>query len=223
MSGPAVVFDLDGTLADSAPGIVASYRHTLDAFGRHASDEAIRACIGPPLAVGLARLGIPAERGVEAVAIYRRYFGSTGIYDQSPYPGIPELLGHLHERGATLALATSKRQDFAQRILEMFDVAALFTVVAGATEDGARTDKVDIVAFALAQLGIGGSAAVVVGDRRDDMEAAAAVGARSIAVTWGYGSRAELEAAGAGAFAADPPQLLRLLAAPAATTDAPAG
>lgn len=223
MSAQAVIFDLDGTLCDSAAGIIASFRHTLARFERAATDEAIRACIGPPLAAGLARLGIPPERGDEAVAVYRRYFGLMGIYDQTPYPGIPELLGHLHRRGAILALATSKRQDFAQRILEMFALAPLFSVVVGATEDGARIEKVDMVRHAWVQLDTPAATTVMVGDRQDDVRAAAEVGVRSIGVTWGYGSIEELEAAGATALAADAAQLCALLDATGATRGAPAG
>lgn len=214
MTIEAVVFDLDGTLADSAHGITTSYRHALERFGLRASDDAIRACIGPPLGESLARLGVPSELVPAAVDAYRDHFSSTGIYDNTMFPGIPAVLDALRADGLSLALATSKREDFAGRILDLFEIAHLFEAVAGAAADGTRTAKSDIVCHALAGLGHPDSAAVVVvGDRRDDVEAAQTLGAGLVAVTWGYGSRDELREAGATVFAGDPAELLRIIRA----------
>ena len=208
----AVVFDLDGTLADSQSGIISSYRHALAAFGLAATDDDIRACIGPPLAIGLCRLGVPETRVDEAVRVYREYFATTGILDNRAFPGIPSMLAELASGGLALGLATSKLQRFADRIVAMFGLDHLFESVAGASADGSRLTKTAILAQALA--GLGGpdpGTVAMIGDRSDDMEAAAAVGATAVGVTWGYGSREELIHAGAGVLVDSPSELSRLL------------
>jgi phosphoglycolate phosphatase len=210
----AVVFDLDGTLADSQSGIISSYRHTLAGFGLTATDDDIRACIGPPLRISLARLGVPETQLDEAVALYREYFGTTGILDNRAFAGIPAMLAELASSGLALGLATSKLQLFADRIVAMFGVDHLFESVAGASADGSRLSKTAILGHALVGLGSPDPAtAAMIGDRADDMMAAAALGAVAVGVTWGYGSREELIGAGAGVLVDTPTGLSRLLLA----------
>jgi phosphoglycolate phosphatase len=209
-----VVFDLDGTLADSQSGIITSYRHALAAFGLTATDDDIRTCIGPPLGIGLTRLGVPEARVDEAVQVYRDYFATAGILDNRPFDGIPSVLAELASGGLALGLATSKLQVFAERIVAMFELDHLFESVAGATADGSRLTKTAILGHALAGLGDPDPVTVVmIGDRRDDMEAAGHFGAAAIGVTWGYGSREELTEAGADVLVNSPAELSPLLLA----------
>ena len=207
-----VLFDLDGTLTDSAPGIVASYRHALAAFGVAASDAEIRRWIGPPLGESLAGLGVPPAEVEASVAEYRAYFSRHGLYENRLYGGVTEMLDELAAAGLTLGLATSKLTLFAETILELFDIAKPFSAVSGPTADGSRITKAQIVAHALDSLGSPDPhTVVVVGDREHDVLAAREHGLRPIAVTWGYGSPAELAAAGAESLAANPAELTAML------------
>jgi phosphoglycolate phosphatase len=193
-----VLFDLDGTLTDSEPGIAAAYRHTLGALGLPVDEARIRACIGPPLTTSLATLGIPPERIGEAVAVWRPWFATHGIFDNAVYPGVPDMLQRLHRAGIRMGLATAKLRRYAVDILDHFELSAYFDPVAGATADGRLTHKDEIVADALLEAGIPGSSRVVmVGDREHDMYGATANGVSPLGVSYGYGQRAELEAGGA--------------------------
>jgi phosphoglycolate phosphatase len=217
---PVVLFDLDGTLTDSQAGIVASYLHTLGAFGLDGDPSAIRRWIGPPLGQGLAGLGIlPADLD-EAVATYRAYFSSTGLYQNRLYEGTTDMLAALSSAGSTLGLATSKLTEFAETILDHFGIANLFSVVAGATRDGRRSHKADVLAHALSELGRPDPSRVaLVGDREHDMFAAIEHGVHPVGVLWGYGSRSELTDAGAETLAATPGELTALLTEATGTWD----
>jgi len=206
------VFDLDGTITDSQEGIVDSFRHTLGVLDVTADDDAIRHQIGPPLVEGFAALGVPAGQLERAVTTYRSFFSETGIYRNRLYGGVPEMLGSLADAGIALALATSKLTEFAQRILEYFELAPMFAAVAGSTPDGRVLTKQAIVADALGRLDHTDAAAtVVVGDRDQDMRAAVVHGLIPVGVTWGYGSVDELIAAGARHLVTSPPELVSLV------------
>ena len=193
-----VLFDLDGTITDSATGIVASYRHALGWFGLSPSDAAIRRWIGPPLVDGFSALGVAAGSLDQAIAAYREYFSTKGIWDSRIYPGVAQLLDDLAVAGIRVGLATSKLDEFAEAILEHLGVAPYFEVVVGSTRDGSRLHKEDIVSCALAELGEPARPGVaMVGDREHDMHAALYHGIYAIGVTWGYGSIEELRVAGA--------------------------
>jgi phosphoglycolate phosphatase len=155
-------------------------------------------------------LGVPGAEVDRAVALYRDHFAREGMFDNRLYDGIPELLGELGAAGVRAAVATSKLTRFAVAITAHFGLADHFEVVLGATEGPERRHKTAIVAETLRRLG-GPPAAAMVGDRRDDMAAAAAHGLRAVGVTWGYGSVEELTAAGAEALPASPAELGRLL------------
>lgn len=209
-----VLFDLDGTLTDSAAGIMSSYRHALRLLGLDAPDEAIRACIGPPLVDGFAALGVPARRLDEAVDLYRRHFSEVGILENQLYPGVAEMLDALSGAGLRLALATSKLGEYGGRILDQFGISGHFEAISGATRDGSRLHKEEIVDHALAELGRPDPAGVVmVGDREHDMLAARRHGLRGIGVTWGYGSVDELLEAFADVLAETPRQVVELVLA----------
>ncbi len=203
-----VLFDLDGTITDSQSGIAASYRHTLAAYGLRADETAIRACIGPPIALSLASLGIPPDRIEEAIGIWRAWYAEHGIFDSAVFDGVPELLRRLRSEQLPIGLATSKLHRYAVEILDHFELGGYFDAVTGSTADGRLTHKEDIVAEALLSSGLHGSDRVLmVGDREHDMFGAAANNVVPVGVTYGYGSRAELEAGGARWLADSPAQL----------------
>lgn len=207
-----VLFDLDGTLTDSQSGIIASYRHALERYGLDAPARAIRPWIGPPLVNGLAALGVPPGELDAAVATFRDYFSTRGIFDNHLYPGVAEMLAGVAGSGAQMGLVTSKLTEYAARILGHFEIADYFSVVAGSTRDGSRLHKDEVLDHALEELGRPEPCAVVmVGDREQDIHAAIKHGVRPVGVTWGYGTSAELEGAGAEELVGEPGDLIALL------------
>jgi phosphoglycolate phosphatase len=192
--------DLDGTLTDPAPGITSSFLHTARVLG-HAELSAadVRRFIGPPLRDAFREVlqTSDAARVERAVAIYREHFGSIGLFENSVYPGVPELLARLRREGHPLSLVTSKAAAYAERIIAHFGLGEQLPHVFGAELSGERSTKTELIAHALASLGIEPAEACMVGDREHDVLGAKAHAMRAIGVTWGYGSRAELEAAGA--------------------------
>lgn len=193
-----VVFDLDGTLADSAPGIIRALRLTLRDAGITRADAELRGMIGTPLLEKFDSLGLCDGDVAEAVRRFRRYYGEVGLDDAALYEGVPAMLDGLARRGVTLAVATAKRVDFARRMLENLGLEPYFAAVSGASLEGAQTGKVQIVAEVVARLGGHGTrVAWMVGDRRQDVEAAIVHGLVPVGALWGYGSRAELARAGA--------------------------
>jgi phosphoglycolate phosphatase len=211
------LLDLDGTLTDPIDGISHALDTAMAALGLPAlSPEQRRASIGPPLEGILTSLGVPADRLDEGIRAYREYYGSVGLLENRVYDGIPEALARLREAGIRLVLATSKPEPFAQRIVEHFGLAPLLDHVAGATLDGTVARKADVVARALAAVGVEpGADVVMVGDRSHDVLGAAEHGVTCIGVEWGYAAPGELEAAGAIAVARTPGQLVDLLLAAA--------
>jgi len=206
-----VIFDLDGTLADSSPGIFASFAHTLGQLGRQADTETLRSLIGPPLRVSFAMLGFPDDECDGAVAIYREFYARTGVYDAVLYPTIRTTLDTLRASGISLGIATGKRVDFAQEMVHDQGLEGYFDVIAGASEDYAVSEKFDIVQQVLHHWSVAPSLRVwMVGDRRFDVEAAVAHGLLPVGVTWGFGSREELAEAGAPLILDEPAALLTL-------------
>ncbi|TFV90531.1 HAD hydrolase-like protein [Blastococcus sp. CT_GayMR16] len=208
-----VLFDLDGTLVDSAPGIHASVRFAARELGVPDPTPAqLTAMVGPPLQDGFAvTFGLTGADIGRAVAAYRARYTAGAMFDAWPYPGIPDLLSALGADGATLVVATSKPESFAVRILEHVGLLGHFASVHGATLDGAVRHKDQVVAAALAAHP-GGVDPVLVGDRAQDVLGAAAHGVPCIGAGWGPAPEGELEAAGAVAVAATPADVLTLLA-----------
>lgn len=210
MAQPTILLDLDGALVDSLPGIAASARAALAALG-HVPDPVldIAALIGPPIEdvmhVLLASYG--DDRVAEAVAAYRADYAERGLLASTPYPGIAGALADLRAAGARLILATSKRRVFAERILDHSGLAPLFAAIHGSEPGGALDHKPELIAHILARHGLEPGACVMVGDRRYDIAGAHANGVRALGVLWGYGSRDELETAGADALVGDPQDL----------------
>ncbi|MGY1635667.1 HAD hydrolase-like protein [Geodermatophilus sp. SYSU D00742] len=207
-----VLFDLDGTLVDSAPGISASLRAAAAAVGRPEPTPAqLRAMVGPPLQDGFALvLGVPPEDVPRAVAAYRAHYTAGALLDVTVHAGVPELLAELTARGATLAVATTKPELFAVRVLEHTGLLPAFASVHGATLDGAVRHKDQVVAAALAAHP-GGRDPVLVGDRAHDVLGAAAHGLPCIGAGWGPGEDGELEAAGAAVVVGTPAEVLTAL------------
>lgn len=207
-----VLFDLDGTLVDSAPGIHASVRVAVAGLGLpEPTPVQLRAMVGPPLQEGFALgFGLSGADVDRAVAAYRAHYTAGAMLDAPPYPGIPELLVRLRSDGATLAVATSKPERFAVAILEHAGLLGEFASVHGATLDGAVRHKDQVVAAALARHPAG-TAPVLVGDRAQDVLGAAAHGLPCIGAGWGAGEDGEMEGAGAALIAATPADVVRAL------------
>ncbi|UZN04810.1 HAD hydrolase-like protein [Cellulomonas sp. S1-8] len=190
---PLALLDLDGTLTDSYPGIAASARVAFTALGLPVPDaSALRRFVGPPLIESFALFDVPAARVPEAVEAYRAYFRTTGMWQNSVYPGIPEQLATLRDAGVRLAVATSKPEVFAGPICERFGLAPYLDGVFGAPLDHVPSSKATVVAAALAALAPVG-AVVMVGDREHDVHGARAHGVDCVGVAWGYARERELE------------------------------
>ena len=182
-----VIFDLDGTLTDSAQGIVSSFRHALGSIGAAVPDGDLAGMlVGPPMHHTLSEMGL-GERADDAIAAYRSDYLARGWAMNRIFDGIPELLTDLRAAGVRLAVATSKAEPTAKRILEHFGLDEHFEVIAGASVDGSRASKADVVEHALAQLDSVPERVMMVGDRSHDVEGAAEHGIDTVVVGWGYG------------------------------------
>ncbi|WP_319446368.1 MULTISPECIES: HAD-IA family hydrolase [unclassified Mycobacterium] len=188
VSPDLVIFDLDGTLTDSADGIVSSFRHALGEIGAPVPEgDLSRKLVGPPMHHTLSAMGL-GDRADEAIAAYRADYTTRGWAMNSLFDGIPDLLADLRAAGVRLAVATSKAEPTARRIIEHFGLDQHFEVIAGASVDGVRASKADVVAHALAQLEPIPAVVLMVGDRAHDVEGASAHGIDTVVVEWGYGA-----------------------------------
>jgi phosphoglycolate phosphatase len=207
---PSILLDLDGTLVDSQPGILSSCRAALRALGHVPEPELnLSAIIGPPIEDIMRSLLEPYadDRVAEAVAAYRADYGQTGLFDSLPYSGIVQALTEIRQSGARLYLATSKRTVFAQTILEHLDLAVFFDGIYGSEPGGALDHKAELISFIIEHHAVTQNHCVMVGDRRFDVTGAHANKIRALGVLWGYGTRAELETAGADGLVAEPVSL----------------
>jgi phosphoglycolate phosphatase-like HAD superfamily hydrolase len=181
-----VIFDLDGTLTDSAQGIVSSFRHALAEIGAEVPDGDLASrIVGPPMHHTLQAMGLQDPDA--AIAAYRADYSTRGWAMNSLFDGVPQLLADLRAAGVRLAVATSKAEPTARRILEHFGLDDHFEVIAGASLDGVRATKTEVMTHALAQLEPLPERVVMVGDRAHDVEGAAAHGINTVVVDWGYG------------------------------------
>lgn len=202
-----VLLDLDGTLTDPREGILACLKHALASIGHEAPDDrTLEGFIGPPLQDSLATLlgAGSTDKVAHAVAAYRSRFAATGMFENTVYPDIPQALSRLIERGAILHVATSKPAVFARRIIDHFGLAGYFRGIHGSELDGTRSNKADLIEHLLRTESISPRAAVMVGDRAQDIDGAKRNGLPAIGVLWGYGSREELLAAGADTLCEQP-------------------
>jgi phosphoglycolate phosphatase len=197
---PLVLLDLDGTLTDSAPGIVASARDAYAHLGLPVPDDAaLRSFVGPPIGESFAGHGVPDEQVAEAIDAYRRSYRADGMFDNAVFPGIPAALVALREAGCTLAVATAKPEGFARPICDRFGLTPLVDGVFGAGSDRVRSTKAEVIAYALSELGPARvpprAHALMVGDRAHDVLGAREHGLRTLAVGWGYAPPGELAVA----------------------------
>lgn len=209
MTRRALIFDLDGTLTDPREGIVASIRHALAALdGVPAPPHDLDWAVGPPLHAIFTRLLGPggAARVPEAVALYRARYREVGLAGNRVYPGVPACLAALHGRAA-LFVATVKPTDVARSVLAHFALAGFFRGVYGSDPAGTNGDKAATLARLLRREALAPGDAAMIGDRGQDVTAARANGIAGYGVAWGYGSRAELQDAGAAAIFADPAEV----------------
>ena len=212
-----ILFDLDGTLMDSAEGITKCVQYALSHFGIRVSDPGELNCfVGPPLKEQFMEYGkLSAEQAEQAVEYYRERYTTIGIYENRPYDRVDELLQVLRESGRILGIASSKPTVFVEDILRQFHLRKYFDAVVGSELDGTRTDKAEVIEEALRQLGYEErrECALMVGDRRHDVEGAKRCGLQCVGAAYGYGGREELEKAGA-VYIAESVEDLGILAGP---------
>lgn len=212
-----VLFDLDGTLSDSAAGIIQSMRHAFAAHGLECpSEDVLRTFVGPPFARALGDLGFDAERTAEIVATYRADYQAGRLFDNVVFEGVPELLHRLRDAGVRVAVATSKPQPTARRIIEHFslhvDLAEGLNSVFGSDPHRPGDTKADVIGRALRALEVTDPAGVImVGDRLHDVEGAHEHGIACVGVAWGYAVGSELRDAGAVTVVETPRDLGDLL------------
>ena len=206
-----ILFDLDGTLTDSGEGILNCAELALRHFGLPVPDrETMRVFVGPPLHETFLKFGVPEDKVEEAVTVFRCRYTTVGKFENTPYPGVHDLLHTLTAQGHTLLIATSKPENMAVEILEKFELSKYFRRICGATLDRSRISKEDVIAYLLAENGAAENLTMV-GDTAFDVIGAAAHGIPTIGVSWGYGSVEDIKNAGAIAIADSMDELLTLL------------
>ncbi len=202
-----VLFDLDGTIVDSAPGILASLAWTYEQLRMPVPPPVeLLKWVGPPILDSFRDLAkLDEDESRYALALYREHYTEVGVFDATPYPGVLDVLRDIHAAGVPLSLATSKPESTARIILEHFEIDGAFTEITGASEDEVRSAKPDVVAEALRRLAERHplERPVMVGDRIHDVEGAAEHEVPTVFVTWGYGSPAEAAGAIASVDTAD--------------------
>ncbi|MCV6546525.1 MAG: HAD-IA family hydrolase [Cohaesibacter sp.] len=191
-----VFFDLDGTLTDPKPGIVGSIRYALDQLGITEQPHDLDWCIGPPLQESFVQM-VPEHLVDEAIVAYRHRFSDVGLYENRVYDGVEEMLQIVRDCGGELFVATSKPHIFARKILDHFGLSPFFSHIFGSELDGTHANKAELLAYALQQSGVDPHCSLMIGDRKHDIVGAHANGIASAGVLWGYGSRCELQQAGA--------------------------
>ena len=214
MSLHTIFFDLDGTLTDSEPGILGCVRYAMDKLGIPTGDEVTaQNFIGPPLMNSFSNVyGLNEVDCRQAVAYYRERYATVGLFENSVYPGVPEMLQALKDAGKRLVLATSKPEVYTIQILEHFDLANYFDHVSGALLDGSRDEKPEVLRHGMALCGLtDGEGCAMVGDRATDITGGHGCGMLGIGVLYGGGDLAELQGAGADHLAATVADIAPLL------------
>ena len=211
MNKKTILFDLDGTLTDSGEGIINCAILGLEYFGLPVPDrETMRVFVGPPLHETFVKFGVPEDRADKAVEVYRSRYTTVGKFENTPYPGIHDLLKTLKSHGHRLLVATSKPEALSVEIMEKFELAQYFDRICGASLDRSRSSKEDVIAYLLEQNGTAENM-LMVGDTKFDVLGAKYHGIPAIGVSWGYGSIEEMQQAGAKAIAYTMDELLNLL------------
>ncbi|WP_313320685.1 HAD-IA family hydrolase [Stenotrophomonas sp.] len=212
MSRDVFFFDLDGTLIDSAVGITRCVAYALEKMDQPVPGDAeLRKWIGPALRTSFTPVFGDAQRVEQAVELYRERFDVLGWQEHEIYAGIGEVVQGLHAAGHRLAVVTAKNEPHARRIVAHLPFGECFEDIIGATPDGSRSHKPELIAEALQRLSLPPSQCWMIGDRRMDIEGARHHGMRNVGVLWGFGGSEELQAAGVGALAATPEELAVVL------------
>lgn len=214
MSSSAVLFDLDGTLTDPKPGITGCIQYALSELGyKPPNADELHWCIGPPLKDSFSQLLNTLDGTLieQAILLYRHRFATIGLFENSLYPQIPEILKAIRFAGYKTFVATSKPYIYATQIIEYFDLSLLFDGVYGSELDGTRSIKGDLIHHILVTENLSSSSVVMVGDRSHDIIGAKRHHIASIGVTYGYGTEEELKAHGADFIAHSPSDIVRLL------------
>jgi phosphoglycolate phosphatase len=196
----AILFDLDGTLTNPQEGITKCVQHALRAFGIEEPDlEKLIPFIGPPLIQSFMEFyNMSEEDARKAVTVYRERFGTVGLFENFPYPGIADMLAELKAQGKILAVASSKPTIYVRRILEKFELAPYFNVIEGSNLDGTRVDKKEVIAEVLSQLdNPSADDLLMIGDRKFDVIGAREMGFGCVGVRFGFAAPDELEQSGA--------------------------
>lgn len=194
-----IFLDLDGTISDSKPGILASIRYALEQYGINPELPDMNVLIGPPLRESFKKhFGFTDANVDEVIFKFRERYSAKGVFELSLYPGIQDMLTRLHAAGKTLFLATSKEEDYARQILEYTGLAPFFSFAGGACLKKERLSKAAVLRYVCAENTVTHMAGcVMVGDREHDVHGAHELGMPCIGVVYGYGGKAELEEAGA--------------------------
>lgn len=208
-----ILFDLDGTLTDPALGITNAVSYALKHYGIEEEYQNLLRFIGPPLVDSfMDYYGFDQEKAQEAVGYYREYFSEKGLFENVVYEGMDQFLAALKNEGYILAVATSKPETFAEKILEHFHLSHYFTKICGATMDSSRSKKGDVIAYALDQLKITDpNTAVMIGDRQHDIVGAHQNKLKAVGVLYGYGDLEEMKEYQADYIAKDLNELMAVL------------
>lgn len=208
-----ILFDFDGTLADTGMGIMNGARYALNKYDIEPSEELLRSFIGPPLYRQFMKvLGADEEEGQKAVAYYREYYTDIGLYESCLYEGVEEMLKTLKRAGYLLAVASSKPEKFVKTLTDRFGISQYFDYIGGSLMDGRRTQKSEVIEYVLQMCGVSDYHTVcMVGDRCYDITGAKELGIHSMGVLFGYGTREEMEEAGAEMIAETPEEITQLL------------
>ncbi|AMJ42473.1 HAD-IA family hydrolase [Anaerotignum propionicum] len=201
-----IIFDLDGTLTDSAEGVIRSAQHMQEKMGISKwADEDLKFIVGPPLIKTFTEdFQMNQEDAQRALGFFRERYATVGLFENKVYDGIPEMLEELKKKGKCLVVATSKKEETAVRILKHFEIDGYFDIIGGDNREIGRDTKAKVIEYVLESLGAKKEDAIMVGDRKFDVEGAHLVGIPCIAVEFGYGDRAEFEAYGADYIAETP-------------------
>ncbi len=218
MTPELVLLDLDGTLTDSAPGIIASIRHAYEHIGLPVpDDDALTSFVGPPLEESFRKHGVSADRTAEAIAAYRVPFVNGEMFNNRVYDGIADTLTRLQAAGIRMALATSKPEIYAKQITERFGLSSFLEAEFGSSLDDSRKEKSAVISYGLGELKASAaglpdlSQVLMVGDRLHDVLGAREHNIDCIGVNWGYAAAGELAAAGARTIVDSPAELARVI------------
>lgn len=206
-----ILFDLDGTITDSAPGVMNSFHYALNRFGIEPRTHAeLKRVVGPPLKYSFHTFyGVPEDKVPEILKIYQSYYEPRGMFENSVFPGMEELFRRLRAAGRRLVVASSKRQDGVDAVMAHFKLDRYFDLMAGSDESAGRVEKADVIRYIIDTLHMTDpNAAILVGDRRYDVEGALPFGIATVGVLHGYGTEEELREAGAAYIVRDAWELM---------------